>query len=162
MGRGLSLTKEEEAKVRALDSIGLSKRAIALQVKRSRKAISNFLNKSPGQSRRKNAGRPRKLSEQAARAVIRKACASQMTLRELRDMYGLPVGVRRVQQILHETKYLESRRMKRAPSLTPWHKDQHNKLARVQLRLSPSQWSRTIFSDEKRFCLDGPDSFAYY
>ncbi len=77
-------------------------------------------------------------------------------------MYSLPVTVRRVQQVLHAAGHLEYTHMRAAPKLTPWHRSKRMELGQDPAAPSPVLWKRTIFSDQKRFCLDGPDGAAYY
>ena len=51
--------------------------------------------------------------------------------------------------------------MKKQHYLTKSHKLARKEFCKKYIRLN-SQWSNTIFSDEKKFYLDGPDGYSYY
>lgn len=46
--------------------------------------------------------------------------------------------------------------------MQPRHKQARIEFAQRWLAMDKSKWQRVIFSDEKKFNLDGPDGFAYY
>lgn len=68
---------------------------------------------------------------------------------------------RQVQKALRNDDYLGYTNMKRAPNLSPVHRIARLPWARSQLHQNPRSWGRTVFSDKKRFYLDGADSTAY-
>ena len=52
--------------------------------------------------------------------------------------------------------------MLKAPAITDQHKAAHLSWAKDHLVRGASFWKRIIFSDEKRWTLDGPDGLACY
>lgn len=50
----------------------------------------------------------------------------------------------------------------KVPPLTQHHKNCRFHFARSHVIWSVVKWESVLFSDEKRFCLDGPDGFNYY
>lgn len=162
MPRGSALTNEEQAQILVLDRLSLSQNAIAKQLNRSRAVVQNFLKDPIGYKTKKRPGAPPKLSAIAKRNLLRHASKGQSSASELRTSLNLDVSVRRVQQVLHETPYLRYRKMKVAPALTERHKRDRISWATEHVTWRPCDWENVIFSDEKKFNLDGPDGFAYY
>lgn len=72
------------------------------------------------------------------------------------------MSVCRVQQILSSDEFLEYSKLMKAPKLTPFHKAKRVEWARERIGLPASYCHNVIFSDEKRFSLDGPDGASYY
>ena len=103
-----------------------------------------------------------KLTRTAMRAVLRKASSGLYTARQLRAMFTLPVTVRRVQLMLERAAHLQWKRMRRAPKLSQKNHADLLAWARQHATMSRSMWRRVIWSDEKKFNLDGPDGLSYY
>ena len=79
----------------------------------------------------------------------------------MKNENSLPIGVRRVQQILSGSEHLKYTKMKRKPKLIKVHVAARKKYALEHIHWT-HEWRKIIFSDEKKFNLDGPDGFAYY
>lgn len=80
---------------------------------------------------------------------------------QIRTELGLPVTTRRVQQILNKDPDLEWTKRSAKPKLTQRHKENRLKFARLAITWDVI-WTVMVFSDEKKFNLDGPDGMQFY
>ena len=165
MGRGASLTNEQIAVVQALHHENMPVRRIAESIKKSPTAVQNCIVKLHKPPSKKKLGRPSSITPQFRWAIMRSVVRSpleRVTASKLVLIYRPKVGVRRVQNLMNEADHLRWTRISSAPMLTSDHKQRRLDWAKLQLQKSPSKWLRTIFSDEKRFCLDGPDGASHH
>ena len=165
MGRGKALTDVQMAVIRELDVDGKPHREIAKRIGKSPTAVLNYLHRLKSGVRKKKAGRPPTVTPQLKRAIhrsIRSAQNERVTAGTLVAKYQPGVGVRRVQQLLSANHQLAWTRIRRAPRLSDDHKKARVEWSEKQLAKSPKWWRRTIFSDEKKWNLDGPDGNAYH
>lgn len=126
MGRGKVLSEEERAQIRAARDQGLSLRAIATQLQRSRTVVGSYLNDPEGYNTRKATGRPCKLSAPEMERLLQEATTrGHVSARELRNDLDLPVSVRRVNGYLRQQKRHRS-------SLTPAPDDEDTVMIEVQ------------------------------
>lgn len=162
MGHGKALTKEQKGVILALSRELVPERRIAEHISKSKTAVHNFLWAQTNPKTRKPAGRKKIVSNTMARSLLRHASTGNYSARQLRDLLDLPVSVRRVQQLLLNSANLKYKKMKSAPLMTEKHKDDRYKWACEHVSWTIQEWRQVVFSDEKRFCLDGPDGFAFY
>lgn len=162
MVRGALLSPEERAKVDILQAEGYSLRGIGKALKRSRHAVTTYLKDRKTYGKGKGGAWKKKMSDKDKRMIVREVAKGHFTASQLKARLDLPVGTRRVQQVLNESSLTAFKKLKRAPTLTKKHKDDRLSWARTHHNWTPHQWSRVVFSDEKRFCMDGPDGFNYY
>ncbi|GMF40421.1 unnamed protein product [Phytophthora lilii] len=161
MPRGTALSKDERAAIIALHRRGLSERAIAEDLRRSRPAIHAFLSDPEGYNTNKRPGRPPKLTLAAKRRLLREASKGELSARGIQEQLELPVGVRRVKQLLQESTHMTYVKRKASPVLTQKHKEDRLKWARDKVTWDEAKWATCVFSDEKKFNLDGPDELQY-
>ncbi|EQC29110.1 hypothetical protein SDRG_13141, partial [Saprolegnia diclina VS20] len=100
MPRGTSLTPSERERILALNQSGLSNRAIAKELNRSPKVVNSFLKSPNDYNTAKRPGRKPTLTPDALRQLVAAASEGVFTARELRVDQQVPLGVRRIQQIL--------------------------------------------------------------
>lgn len=161
MGRVKSLNKEEVAKIWAFKSLGLSNRVIAQKINRSPTAVDNVVKLKDNYGKKWKTSGNKKLSRQQKAAIIRSAVAGNVTATQIKNELGLPVGKRRIQQILSKSNRVKWQKRQKKPALTDQHKRNRLDFARNHMPWS-EEWKNVIFSDEKKFNLDGPDGFQYY
>lgn len=161
MPRGLQLTVSEREKIKAYKDCGLSNRAIAIKMNRSKAVINNFINMGEFYGKIKRKGPKPKLSTHDKRRIIGLATQKKMSATQIKKELGVSITVRRIQQVLHNTPHLKWTKRMKKPQLKAHHKTARLEFARNHISWT-SDWQNVVFSDEKKFNLDGPDGCQYY
>lgn len=160
MGRGVALSIEEQAKILAFHRVKMRVADIARETGRSPSAVTAVIRRGKVRRRERKRGPRRKIRGAAVRALIRAARTGRYTARDLQRAHASDLSVRRVQQLLKADPDLVYRKGEVAPRLLPQHREKRREWATEMLLRGPRPWRKTIFSDEKRFCLDGPDGLS--
>ena len=152
MVRGKQLSICEKGKFGAYSQLNLSITDISRRIRRSFNVVKTCLqNKENYEHNYK--GCQKKLSNRDRRRFCRAVSNSAKTSRIESE---LNLNVSR-QTICREVKHKKIiyRKVQRRPNLTPKNKE-------VRLNFYQVNFATIWFSDEKRWCLDRPDTLAYY
>lgn len=161
MGRGKRLTEVERQIIVALKNEGLSNREVAKRIKRSANVVDNFVRVKENYGIKKSPGRPRALSKRQERAILRVASNSMLSASAIAKEAGVKTNVRNIQRLLKTSPIRSRRKLKKKPPLTSKHVDARLQFAQNHMSWT-KEWQNVIFSDEKKFNLDGPDGYSCY
>lgn len=161
MPRGKTFSSEEIGQIMAYKECGWSNRAIATKINRSHVGVANVIKLGPLYGKTTRSGRPPIITVRQKREIIREASLKKLSASEIRRKLELNVTTRRVGQILHNSGTLTWIKNKGKPELKKHHKDARLEFAMSHLSWA-NQWKKIIFSDEKKFTLDGPDGYRRY
>lgn len=106
-------------------------------------------------------GRPPALSPRKSKAIIKSVQGKVITVRNIKTEFELNVSNSTILRLLKCEGGLKLRRLKKKPVLTDTHKANRIEFARKYMDLG-ERWKHVIFSDEKKFNLDGPDGYTCY
>jgi len=161
MPRGIKLNEEEKGQIKAYRDCGISNRQIAKKINRSLTVINNFVKLKQNYGKIKRTGPVPKITPREKRSIVTTASKKKLSASKVRDDLQLPITVRRVRQILSESMTLKWTKRKSKPALKIHHKTARLEFAKKYMSWT-HEWHNVVFSDEKKFNLDGPDGAQYY
>lgn len=164
MGKTTLVSVEKQQQVLTLFAEGNNQKYIEKKSGVSRRTIGRIIDR--GVIKRENeyhnkSGRPRKLNskkEKKIKQIVKKD--NRKTLLKIVAEIEENVSKSTMSRTLKRLN-LKKRKMKTKPLLTQKHKDNRITFAREYASVNYN-WSKWIFSDEKKFNLDGPDGYRYY
>lgn len=137
--------------------LNLSKRDMARRLRRSVHCITTFLSNSAKYGKNFK-GRPCVLSRRDCRRLRNAASNATTSADKLRKELSLDASRSTICRRLNDMNVVREK-MKSKPPLTAFHKEARLTFCRVNMQ---RDWSKVWFTDEKRWCLDGPDCCSYY
>ena len=101
------------------------------------------------------------MTDKSERRFLRDLSNNGRSINETRVSNGVSASKSSCWRATQRCPTLKFHKMCRSPSLKPIHIQ--NRLIWAQNHMSwTDQWQEVIFTDEKKFNLDGPDGFKYY
>ena len=161
MGGGKRLSELEQGKIQGYKDSGKSYREIGKIMNRSHAVIRSYCRDKENYGKRHGGGRQSKLSERDKRRVLHAASNNVTSLSKIKCDLELPVHISTISRVLKQATSIRYEKMKKAPLHKPIHLKLRKEWAKEKLQYG-DKWNKVIFSDEKKFNLDGPDGFAHY
>lgn len=162
MPRGIPLNDFQKGQITAYKNDGKGVREIARKLQVSPNTVSNFIKHPDRNGKRKKTGRPKKLTTRDERKLVHELKKSSGSIAKAQNQAGLThVSRQTVYNYVTRSKRFIFKKRKHHPKWKQTHIN--NRLSWAKEHMSwMTEWTSVIFSDEKKFNLDGPDGYQYY
>lgn len=158
MPGGKYLNEVERTNIDLLRNLGMSNRQIASQINRSLNVVNNYFKKGANYGVKMATKGNSKLSNRQKNRIIQLASTGNFTSAQINSELGLPITKQRTSQIIKATGHFKFTKI---PALKREHEVARLEWAKKHMNWT-TKWSTVVFSDEKKFNLDGPDGFQFY
>lgn len=143
MPLGRPLSEFEKGQITEKKRDGTSNRQIAIELGRSRSVINNFVNDPDGYGTKPHSGRPPLISDRDKRQILREASNSSKSCAEIKSDLNLNVTREAVRLVLKKSKFILYRKMRKAPSMTAWHREKRLEFAKKWYN---TNWDKVRFN----------------
>ena len=161
MPLGKLLSEYEMGLISGLKSAGMSNRDIATSIGRSSTVVDNYVKNPENYGQNHRGGRPKAISIREKRKFLRDVSNTGLSINQIRGQNGITASKTTCWRLCNEDHNLVFSKMKRTPKLKPVHIENRLNWAKTHMSWT-EEWHKIIFSDEKKFNLDGPDGLKYY
>lgn len=155
------LSEVEKAQITILQRQGLSNRQIANEIERSPRVVNNFFTKGENYGKRAATKGNSKITKRQESQLLALASTGKYNVNEMIIKLGLPIKKSRACVILNNSGHFKYAKRQTVPCLKPHHIEARLTWAQKYMSWT-TEWANVVFSDEKKFNLDGPDGFQYY
>lgn len=164
MGRGKQLTQSEKEKIDLLRRVNpdWTHKKIGEAIGRSQQVISKYLADPENHGKGQRSGRPRVTTKTDDRNIVRTAKNGKQTVAQVVSTLKLDCSISTAWRRLVSEPNTRYSKHASKPPLTPAHREARLKFATEFVSLPASEWDKIIWSDEKKWNLDGPDGVRYF
>jgi hypothetical protein len=138
----------------------MSIREIAGIVKRCPSVVHKVMKHAKKFGPSNKRGSKKKLDERVQRRIVKCVSTQGMSAAAVHGKLQLGCTVRTVQRVIENVQWLSYTKISAKPALKPNHIAARIKWT-GEMALKSDQWDRVVFSDEKKWNLDGPDGMRY-
>jgi transposase len=161
MVKGIATTPEKYKQIVHLHEEGKACREISRLTKISVATVSRCVGRYLRNQKLPKSGAPPKLSPRDQRKVKRAVKKQKsISLRKLTGVSTTHVSHQTIGRFLRSA-HIRKRKMKRRPKLSATHCAERVRITKQHIT-DKVDFSKVIFSDEKKFRFDGPDGWRYY
>lgn len=161
MAKGTRLTEEERRIIKLFKEEGHSNVSIGRKIGRSEKVVRNFLSKGSKYGIKPPTKGRTKVSLRLKGQIRHEATQNRLSCSQIKQKLDVPVTPRQIARILNDSPNIKWKKMQGKPKLNLTHKENRLKFARKYMEWK-TEWRNVVFSDEKKFNLDGPDCYSCY